>query len=335
MPQPDRDVIALAEAIAERELFPRALATDAAELLPLANLDLLAEAGLYGLAGPAEAGGLDADPRTAAAVTELLASGCLTTTFVFVQHHRAVRAVRDTANQSLRDDWLAPLCNGTKRAGIVLAGLRAGATQLMARQVEGGWLLDGNVPWVTGWGRIDVLLAMARTGDGKVVRALIDATPGEHLRVQPLRLIAANASGTAAVTFQELFVPAQRITSIEDYVAPPANEGGGRGNGSLPLGIARRCIALIGETPLHQELADRRNQLDEASDETMAAARAAAADLAMRAAASLVVTKGGSSLLLDQHAQRLACEAVFTLVFGTRPAIRAHLLDRLGASPTP
>ena len=102
----------------------------------------------------------------------MLASGCLTTTFVFAQHHRAVRALRDTENRALRDEWLAPLCAGTKRAGIVLAGLRQGASQLVARRVDGGWLLDGSVPWVTGFGRIDVLLAMARSEDGKVVRAL-------------------------------------------------------------------------------------------------------------------------------------------------------------------
>ena len=88
---------------------------------------------------------------------------------------------------------------------------------------------------------------------------------------------------------------------------------------------------LIGETPLAWQLDDRRHQLDEASDETMAEARAAAAELAMRAAATLVVSRRGVSLLLGQHAQRLVREAVFTLVFGTRPAIRAHLLDQLGA----
>ncbi len=331
MPEVDAEVVAVAERLAEEELFPRALETDVADLMPRTNLDRLAEAGFYGLFGPKDAGGLDADPQTAAYASELLASGCLTTTFVYAQHHRSVQAMRSTQNQALRDEWLVPLCRGEKRSGVVFAGLRPGASQLAARRVEGGWLLNGSVPWVTGFGRIDVLLAIARTEDGKVLRALIDAAPDEHLVLKPLRLIAASSSGTAAVTFRELFVPSERVTSIEEYMEPPANDGGGRGNGSLALGVARRCIALIGQTPLARELDERRRQLDEASDHTMAEARAAASELAMRAAASLVVTKGGGSLLLDQHMQRLAREAVFTLVFGTRPAIRSHLLDQLRA----
>jgi hypothetical protein len=34
-------------------------------------------------------------------------------------------------------------------------------------------------------------------------------------------------------------------------------------------------------------------------------------------------------VLLDQHAQRLAREAIFLLVFGSRPVIRDALLARL------
>jgi hypothetical protein len=41
------------------------------------------------------------------------------------------------------------------------------------------------------------------------------------------------------------------------------------------------------------------------------------------------VHAGSSSLLLGQHPQRLMREAMFLLNFGTRPAIRAGLLQRL------
>jgi len=35
---------------------------------------------------------------------------------------------------------------------------------------------------------------------------------------------------------------------------------------------------------------------------------------------------------VDSHAQRLAREAVFLLVFGSRPDIKSALLQRLGAA---
>ncbi|MDQ1425724.1 MAG: hypothetical protein QOD72_3222, partial [Acidimicrobiaceae bacterium] len=86
------DIVARARRIADEVLFPASLAVDTSELLPVTLLDALADAGLYGLAVPAALGGLGLDPSTATDVVELLASGCLTTTFVFMQHHSAARA---------------------------------------------------------------------------------------------------------------------------------------------------------------------------------------------------------------------------------------------------
>ena len=63
----------------------------------------------------------------------------------------------------------------------------------------------------------------------------------------------------------------------------------------------------------------------------MAAARAAAVELAVRSAAALVVGSGSGALVLEHDAQRLARESVFLLTFGTRPAIRGELLGLFGA----
>jgi hypothetical protein len=64
----------------------------------------------------------------------------------------------------------------------------------------------------------------------------------------------------------------------------------------------------------------------------MAQARAAASELAVRAAAALAVSDGSKSIMTGQHPQRLAREALFLLVFGSRPAIKRALLRRLGAA---
>jgi len=90
-------IVERARAIAEDVLFPAAPDTDGAELLPVSHLDLLAREGFYGVSGPADAGGLDLDPPTTCAVVEALASGCLTTAFVWLQHRNPVRAVAASA----------------------------------------------------------------------------------------------------------------------------------------------------------------------------------------------------------------------------------------------
>jgi hypothetical protein len=122
------------------------------------------------------------------------------------------------------------------------------------------------------------------------------------------------------------------VVDVAPFVAKPAYDGGGRLNGSLALGITGRCCQMMGPTPLYVELDERRAQLDAATDETMAVARAAAVELAVRATTALVVHTGSAALLTQHHAQRLAREAIFLLTFGTRPAVRSELLTLLRAT---
>ncbi|HEY2791786.1 MAG TPA: acyl-CoA dehydrogenase, partial [Micromonosporaceae bacterium] len=100
-------------------------------------------------------------------------------------------------------------------------------------------------------------------------------------------------------------------------------------NGFLSLGLISRCCALIGPSPLDARLEAARADLVAADPATTPAARAQASELAMRAASMLAVSTGARAVLRDQQAQRLVREALFLLVFGSRPAIKAELLSRL------
>jgi len=325
-----------ARAIADELLFPTALGTDGADLLPRGHLDRLAADGMYGLFGPAGAGGLAADAATGLAVIEILAGGCLTTTFVWIQHHSALFAVSGSATPGLREAWLADLCRGKCRAGVAVAGIRPRAAGVTARAVPGGWQLDGEVPWVTGWGLIDVMLTAARDASGAIAWTLVDAVESPTLRVERLRLVAVQASATVVVHFHDHFVPAERTTSVEPFAEWADRDARGlRTNGSLALGVAGRCCRLLGPSHLDQELIACRDRLDQApfaDPDALPTARADAALLAARAAATLVVATGSPSVLLDQHPQRLVREATFLLVFASRAAIRASLLRRLDKS---
>lgn len=324
------DAVGAARRIGEEVLFPHALATDAADSVPRAHLDLLADAGLYGLAGPEEAGGLAADLPTVCAVVEVLAGACLATAFVWVQHHRLVRALATAAPPGLRAEWLGPLCRGERRAGVALGGTLPGPPRLTARPARGAWVLDGESPWVTGWGRVDVLHVAARGPDDTLVWLLVDAAEGHGLTARRQRLVAVDASATVSLALAGLEVPGARVVDVQPYDATAAAPGAPlRVNGSLALGVAGRCCRLLGPGPLDGELEACRRRLDEASPASMAGARAAASELALRAAATLVVSEGSRSVTRDHHAQRLAREALFLLVFGTRPPIRAALLERL------
>ena len=322
--------VAVARRLAAEVLAPAAAAVDASGELPRRQLDALADAGLYGLIGPAAAGGLDAGGATLAAVVEELAAGDLATTFVWLQHHGPVGRL---AASGAHPELLADLCRGRVRAGIALqAATRPGAAAITVRRDGADLVLDGAVPWVTGWGAVDVVLVAARDGAG-VAYVLADAVEGPTLSVVPQSLVAVQASGTVELRLTGHRVPAGRLLGTTPMAEVRAGDAAGlRVNGSLALGLVRRCAGLVGPSPLDADLTAVRARLDAAGPAELPAARAEAAALAHRAAGALAVATGSASVKAGNVAERTAREALFLLVFGSRPAIRAALLDRLGAA---
>jgi alkylation response protein AidB-like acyl-CoA dehydrogenase len=329
-------VLATVRRLADDMLFPDAMRVDGLDTLPDAHLSALAAEGLYGAPLPPEAGGLGLDLSGLCAVTEELASGCLATAFVWLQHLGLLRTLAASQTPAaLRDRWLGSACQGKTRGGLALAGLIPGPPLLRARLAGGGWRLDGEAPWVTGWGLVDLLLVVARGPDDSAVTLIMDAATQPGLTVARQRLVAVDASVTVRLGFEGVLVPGERLAGQEPFdPAASLRPDRLRTNGSLALGVALRCCRLIGPGPLDDELAGCRARLDGAITDAaaMAQARASACELAVRATAALAVSDGSNSITTGQHAQRLAREALFLLVFGSRPAIKSALLRQLGAT---
>jgi alkylation response protein AidB-like acyl-CoA dehydrogenase len=332
------DVLAVARELAGELLFPDAMRVDRLDVLPAAYLDAFAAAGLYGAPAPADAGGLGLDLRQVSNVVEELASGCLAAAFVLIQHFRLVTTLAaDGAPAVLRDRWLASACQGRTRAGIALIGLIPGPPQLRAEPVADGWRLEGTAPWVTGWGLIDLVQVVARGPDDTVVTLVMDAAAQPGLAVTRQRLAAVDAAVTVRLGFEGVLIPPERFVDQAPFdPAVSVQPAALRLNGSLALGVARRCTRLLGPSPLDEEVTACRDRLDAAlgaAPGPMMLARAAASELALRAASALTVRDGANSITVDQHPQRLAREALFLLVFGSRPRIKTALLNQLGVVP--
>jgi alkylation response protein AidB-like acyl-CoA dehydrogenase len=330
-------VLAAARRLADDVLFPDAMRVDRLDVLPTAHLDALAAEGLFGAPTPREVGGLGLDLRELSAVVEEVAGGCLATAFVWIQHFRLVMTLAAYgATPALRDRWLSSACRGSLRGGIALTGLMPGPPLLRARPDGGGWRLDGTAPWVTGWGLVDLVVVVARGPDDTVVTLIMDAADQPGLTASRQRLSAVDASVTVRLGFDSVLIPEERLVGQTPFDPAASTQPEGlRVNGSLALGVASRCCRMLGPGPLDDELAACRERLDdaiEAGAAAMAAARASASELAVRATAALVVKDGSTSITVDHHAQRLAREAVFLLVFGSRPAIKSALLQQLRAT---
>ena len=218
-----RDVLAVVRRLADDVLFPEAMRVDRLTVLPAAQLDALAAEGLYGAPVPVQAGGLGLDLETYCAVTEELASGSLTTTFIWLQHRGlAMTLAAEGTPAALRDRWLGPVCQGTLRGGIALAGIIPGPPLLRARSADGRWRLDGEAPWVTGWGLIDLLLVQARGPGESIVTLILDAAAQPGLTVTRQCLAAVNASVTVRLSFDGVLVPGSAWSAWRPSIRPRA-----------------------------------------------------------------------------------------------------------------
>jgi alkylation response protein AidB-like acyl-CoA dehydrogenase len=304
---------------------------DKAESIPADHLDELAAIGLYGAFAQVSDGGLGLSLVELSGAVEELASACLASTFVWIQHFRLLAAVLDPAAPAPLRSQMSKVVGGETRGGVALGGLLPGPARLKATPVPEGWSLSGEAPWVSGWGVIDTLFVAARGPDNNVVNLLVQAKDQPGLVINRRRLSALNASATVSLVFDALVVEDERMVGLVPHDPAHERPEGLRVNGSLALGLTRRCCSLLGPTPLDDELQSCRDELDSADAETMSFARARACELAVRAAHASAVQRGSSSVLDGDVAERSAREAALLLTFGSRPAIRHALLEQFGA----
>jgi alkylation response protein AidB-like acyl-CoA dehydrogenase len=348
--------LANARRVADEVLFPAAQATDVAPLVPRANLEALRDAGLHGLQGPADVpGGIGADHIAARPALEAITGGCGATAFVYAQHHGAVRRVA-TGDGPARAVWLPRLCDGSTLAGIGFAYLRRPGPPAVRATPDGdGWRLDGEAPWITGWGLAEVFVLMARADDGRVVTVAVDRPYdlGQLVAGAPQRLAAMGATGTVALAILGLRVAPEDVVGVQtDEAWRRRDLAGSAMPSAAPLGIADRAIRLLEErepaaaATLGARLESRRVAADErsagvaealATDDDASLERAIAEgsaerdrglDLARRATDALIAALGGGAMSLDHPAQRLSREATFYLIQAQTGSLRAATLAR-------
>jgi alkylation response protein AidB-like acyl-CoA dehydrogenase len=338
-------LLAAAAAIVDEVLFPAAAEVDRTGRIPDSHFALLAAEGFYGLFAPPEVGGPGLEFTEALRVIETLAGGCLTTTFTWLQHHGIVMGLLMTPNEDLRARLLAPAVRGEVRGGGAFSGVVHTPPRVRATRRPGGWSVSGRVPFVSGWGIVDLLHVSAfDETTGEVVSGLVDAHPGPGIAtVEPLTLVAGQGTNTVALGLRDLVLPDEQVTTRIDRAAYlDGLTVGLLVDSALALGLTGRAVRLLADVDpraaetLRGERDDLRDRFDSALAEPdrLPALRAACSALTQRACTALVVAGGGAALLDGHPAQRLAREALFTHVVASRPEVRSALLGLL-ADPAP
>jgi alkylation response protein AidB-like acyl-CoA dehydrogenase len=351
-------LLAQIEQYATGVLRPRALETDRTGVTEQTLRDL-AELGALNHLAPAEYGGADLDRDSDRRMHELIAGACFNTWLVWAQHAPQLARIRQAIEQpeSAFDPKLAGrLLRGDLILGAALSDVRRYPDRYVAaRRTADGWIFEGTVSWVSGWG-LNHWLGVAGVDDGdpdrpQVVYALLPV--GEGVVSTPLRLSAATGSRTERVTLTGVAVPENHIITVQDLgdwrAADVAAAADARAH---HFGLAATVLDELraAPDPAAQKVAEVwaprvariRKQAYEITDAVAAAGPEAPQRveerLALKVASgealgtltrALLIARAGRGLTDDNTAQLHARSALFLLVQGQTPAVREAQLGAL------
>src|SRR6516165_5152907 len=159
-----------AREFAHKEMLPHARAWDEDEIFPVDTLREAAALGLGGIYVKEDVGGSALTRLDATLIFEELAQGCPSTAAYISIHNMAAWMIDAFGSSELRQRFLPDLCSMAKFASYCLTEPDSGsdAASLKTRAVRQGdhYVLDGSKAFISGGGRSDVYLVMARTGEG-------------------------------------------------------------------------------------------------------------------------------------------------------------------------
>jgi len=355
----DTNVLNEARRLADEIFRPKAEESDRGDIHGIvgSNIRLLADAGYFGLGIDPKYGGFGAGDAARREYAELIASACGVTAFTQQQLHSGGGFFGGAQDQEARAEMLPKFAAGELLCGVGFSHLRRpGPPMVTARKVDGGVIVSGSAPWVTGWSILDgFVLGAVEEGNAKHMFIYV-AKAGNENKVTagaPMALLAMNASDTVEVAIDDLFVPQRFVLSERPAEAMRrADFCGITGHVYLPLGCARGSIHYmrsLAEKRNSPEIAEAANAFECEVDACRAEAlrwngscadlpeykehamhaRTWAIVLSVRAAHAAVAATGGAAQLLTSPAQRLMREATFLTTIAQTEDVRIGTLDML------
>ncbi|MBW8365583.1 MAG: acyl-CoA/acyl-ACP dehydrogenase [Rhizobium sp.] len=351
----------LSELIAE-ELAPKVVDIDLKGLYPDIFLRKLGTLGGLGSLTPASHGGSARGLKHAIQVVEEASKQCVSTGFLLWAQYALQWYVLNGTNPALAADMLPKMARGevlggTAQSNTMKSCVGIEETRLKAQRVEGGYRVNGVLPWVSNIGPEHHFHMGASLADapGLVIGLLHGSTPGLTL-AQNAHFIGMEGTNTFACQFRDVFLPdAQVVCHPHEFDAfrDRTKSAFILLQMGMGLGLVDACVVMM-------QRADRQfghinRFLDVQADALQAeldAARAATYDLAeridrdgsaphvketlqlrlagselsLKAASAAMLHLGAKGYLSNNAAQRRLREAYFIAI--VTPAIK-HLRKEL------
>ena len=252
--------------------------------------------------------------------------------FLQTQHQSAANFIANGSNDALKQSHLSAMAQGQRGVGVGFSHLRRrGKPCLEAVAVDGGYVLNGQIPWATGFGFFPELVVGATLSDGRSLLTLIpfkDQTDNRLTCSKPMALAALGVTGTVEMQLKDWFAADELV--IEHKPMGWLEQSDRRnvlkatsfliGCSEAALDVVQQQLSTSDAAWLKLSKAVQNCQqriLDgmaaEAEYEVQLALRGEAIALCHRCAQAAVIASGGAANLLSHPAQRIYREA---LVFG-------------------
>lgn len=327
---------------------------------PEAFMRELGAIGGYASVGTEAEGGNGLGLATQIAVLREIGKECGATSFSAWCQAACAWYLHQTPNQAVKDKYLADILQGKVLAGTGmsntvkhLAGIEK--HNLQAERVDGGYTVNGALPWVSNIGEDHIWANTAQIGGGYVMFITGGQREGVSLQNCP-EFCALEGTRTFSLNFKDVFIPDEDIIAAPEQFADYIQSikagfillqiGIGAGVIDGSLGIIR--LANVVNAEVNSYLDDGydslKARLDGAWAETERLAglawdgapdnlatlklREAAAVLALAAAQSAALHSGAKGYLMRSPAQRRVREAMFVAI--VTPAIK-HLRKEIAA----
>lgn len=337
-----------------QEIRQRAQQYDLTGDWPTTDLQALQAAGAMRWAIPREFGGEALSPLDLHLNYERIATASLSTALILTQRDSAVALVAAAEDASRQTILLHELARHQQFTTVGIAQLttsrQGGRPALRAERVDGGYRLDGLIPWCSGAPMAQFIAAGATLPDRQQILFLLESKlPGVTID-PPMQLVALRSTFTTSVHLNNVLLEDRWLLR-----GPTESALAGRRNSLtlgqtfLAMGLCRSALNLIADHDSDRARAAHARfdeQLTDVRDEILALcqpgreADAAAAsprlrgscnDLTLRATHAAVTLYKGTALLADHPAQRLAREALFLLVWSCPNPVIDCTIDLLAS----
>jgi alkylation response protein AidB-like acyl-CoA dehydrogenase len=353
----DKEILAHTEKILKEDVAPNAEQIDLHPEALRKALNIFCQQDLMAMRRPAQYGGPEISEPAFRDFQESIArySGALA--FLQTQHQSSVSMIARSENEDLKDDYLPKMGNGERLVGIGFSQLRRPGPPIMtAEATSDGYILNGHVPWITGWSFYHEFLIGATLPDGQAVFGVVplvhaEKEGGKITIGEPMRLAAMESAMTVTADLTNWHLPAHQVAFIR-----PA--GWIQNNdlinitlqGHFAIGCARAGLDILKKTAdkknlpflydafaaLAQELESCREATtsaqaspSEESTEERLNIRAWAIDLAVRCAHAAVTASSGAANSIQNPAQRVYREALVYTVSAQTTQIMEATLKRI------